>query len=805
MINKLFRFSLRSLTRQKTFMLINVLGLAVGFACSLIIAVFIRYELSYDQYHENKDRIYRVVLNGKIGGQEIVASWSAFPVGPAVRDEFPEVEAFLRLNTWGETVVRHEDQAFIEPRFMEADSSFFDFFSIPLLVGNKATALTEPFSVVLSRTAAEKIFGDSDPLGQMILVGTGSSPHQVTGIMEDIPENSHFHANMIGSFNTYTRNGSWMSNNLQTYVMLYPEATTEAIDERFRELIVKYVGPEIREFIGISIEDFLAQGNRYNYYLQPLTRIHLDPGVENDFKAANDPKYLWIFGSIGLLILVIASINFMNLSTAQATKRAREVGVKKVVGSTRNGLIRQFLAETVALAFLAFVLAVMLAEIALPHLNTMIDMNLSLNYFSVWYTVPVLILITLFIGVLAGSYPAFYLSSFNPSAVLKGVVNTGKGNTGLRRVLTVIQFTISIVLIISTLIMFRQINYMIKKDVGFDKEHVLVIRRAGALRQQHQSFKEEVRQIAGVMYVSLSTAVPGYSNNANGYTLQGKPEDAFIMQTNWVDYDFPATYGLQISEGRFFDPELLTDREACIINERAVREAGGEDPLQMRLVGNNQISGDAVTLPVIGVMKDFHFTSLRNDIGPYLLQFKHEQISWGYVSIRLSPSAPPSVISDIEKVWASFSGNDPMLYFFMDHDFERWYQEERRSARLSVVFTVLAIMIAALGLYGLTSFTVGNRIKEIGVRKTFGASVFNIWLLICRETILLVGIATAVAWPLVYWVAGNWLQNYHYRISLRITDFLAGFGVALLISLLTISYRAIRAASINPSLSLRYE
>lgn len=341
--------------------------------------------------------------------------------------------------------------------------------------------------------------------------------------------------------------------------------------------------------------------------------------------------------------------------------------------------------------------------------------------------------------------------------------------------------------------------------MGFDKEHVLVIRRASALRQQHQSFKEEVLQIPGVMYASHSTTVPGYSNNANGYTLPGRPEDVFIIQTNWVDYDFPATYGLKITEGRFFDPEMLTDREACVINERVVLETAEEDPLQMRISGSNQTSEDVVTLPVIGVMKDFHFTSLRNDIGPYLLQFKHEQISWGYVSIRLSPAAPPSVLSDIEKVWASFSGNDPMLYFFMDRDFERWYQEERRSARLSVIFTVLAILVASLGLYGLTSFTVGNRIKEIGVRKTFGASVFHIWLLICRETILLVGVATALAWPLVYWVAGNWLQNYHYRISLRLTDFLAGFGVALLVSLLTISYRAIKAASINPSLSLRYE
>lgn len=807
MIKILFRHSIRALKRQKAYVFINVLGLAIGIACSLIIAIFVIHELSYDRDQEHRDRIYRVVLHGKIGGQEIRGSWVAPPVGPAMLVEFPEVEEFIRLNTWGETVVRWEDQAVAENHFVEADSTFFRIFSYRLLRGDPATALTEPYSVVLTTSAAEKVFGDEDPMDKLIRVGTSAGHHRVTGIMEDLPENSHMRINMIGSFSTSenSRNPNWLSNNIQTYVLLHPDADPARVNERFQDVVIKYAGPETLRYLGVSFEDFLAQGNQYNYYLQPLTAIHLDPGVENAFLPANDPKYIWIFGSVGLLILVVAGINFMNLSTAQATKRAKEVGIKKVSGSLRGGLIAQFLTETVILAFMALLLAVMITEISLPWVNQMLDVHLSLGYFSTWYTLPAMLLFAGIIGVLAGTYPAFYLSSFNPHTVLKGKVNNSRSSLTLRSGLTVLQFAISIVLIVGTLIMQRQIRYMLNKDLGFDKENVLVIRRAAALGEQGNSFREEVKSLAGVMHVSFATAVPGHNNNNNGYLLQGRPEDAFTMNTTWADYEFLDTWGIRLSSGRYFDPDLLTDREACLINDRAVSIIGTEDPLSERFLGNNMSDEEMTLMPIIGTVSDFHFESLRQDIGPYLIQFRHDGIQWGYISIRLSPGASMSLLEDIERIWASFTSNDPMLFFFVDQDLERMYVEERRNSRLSGVFTILAVLIASLGLYGLTAFTVAQRTKEIGVRKTFGASVFDIWRLVSKEILLLVGIATLIAWPLVYWVGGNWLQNFTYRISMNLMDFLAGFLIAAVIALATISYRTIRAASVNPSLSLRYE
>lgn len=807
MLKKLITYSLRAIRRQRSYVIINILGLAIGLACSLMIALFVLHELSYDQHHANKESIHRVVLHGKIGGQEMHGAWTPAPMGPTMVEEFPEVAKFLRMNQWSETVIRYDEKAFTEDHFMEADSSFFSFFSVPLLEGDPNTALTEPHTLVVSESTAKKIFGDEDPIGKMLKMGTGTTLYKVTGIFEDLPATSHFDANIIGSFVSSWRASSteWMSNNLSTYVMVHPGADVAAMNERFTDLVYKYAGPEVRRFLGIDLDEFLNQGNIYNYYTQPLTAIHLDNKVENPFKAANDPRYLWIFGSIGVLIIVIAGINFMNLSTAQATKRAKEVGIKKVSGSSRGSLIRQFLIETLILAYVSLLLAVIIVEFGIPYLNMMLHVELAVNYISNWYTLPALILFTGIIGFAAGSYPAFYLSSFDPNAVLKGKVNSSRNTLNVRRALTVLQFTISIVLIVGTLIMYRQIQYMLNKDLGFDKEHVMVIRRAGALGGQTASFKEELKGIPGVLSVSSSTAVPGHSNNNNGYTIMGRPEETFILQTTWVDYDFLDTYGLQITSGRFFDPELLTDREAVVINDRAVRSFLIEEPLQTRFRGSNMMSEDPVALPVIGTINDFHFESMRHDIGPYMFQFKHDQIQWGFVSIRLEQNITASTVDAIENLWGSFTSGDPMLYFFMDDDFDRLYQEEKRNASLSMLFTILAIIIASLGLYGLTAFSVSQRIKEIGIRKTFGASVFDIWRLISKEIIFLVLIATLIAWPLIYWVASNWLENYYYRINMSPVDFLTGFLVAVVIAMVTISFRTIRAASVNPSVSLKYE
>ncbi|MFP4468435.1 MAG: FtsX-like permease family protein [Bacteroidales bacterium] len=804
MIPHLFKFSLRALRKQGGYVLINVLGLAIGIVCTLLISLFIIHELSYDQYHEDKDRIYQMGLDGIFSGQEMRGPFSAAPIGPAVHNEFPEVESFLRINAWDETIVQVEDRFFTEHDFLEADSTFFEFFSIPLLSGHAGSALTEPHTVVLSQTTARRMFGDEDPLGKMIRIGGSDSHYRVTGVMADIPETTHFRAGMIGSFTTnpMSEQNSWLSSNLFTYLKLYPQADPQAVSDRFDDLILKYVGPQVRQYMGINIDEFYSQGNRYNYYIQPLTSLHLSSLGDDGLKPSGDPRYLWIFGGAGLLILLIASINFMNLSTAQATKRAREVGVKKVLGSSRNQLVGQFVAETVCLSLLALLVAVIVTEFTIPYFNNLLSLDLSPGYLSNWYMIPLLVVMAVIIGLFAGIYPAFYLSSFNPVTVLKGKAGNSRQSIFLRQGLTVIQFAISLMLITGSFVMYRQLDFMLEKDLGFEQEHVLVIRRAEVLGRQVTSFKSEVEGIPGIISVSASTAVPGRNNNNSGYMIRGRQDDSFLFHTNWVDYDYLETYGITLEEGRFFDPDMSTDSQACIINQSAVRKYQLDDPFSERI---SSYADTAAILPVIGIASDYHFESLQDDIAPCILRFKNENLNRGYVSIRMKPGATKDVLEKTGQLWASFAADDPMLYFFMDEDFRRFCREEQQNAWLSVLFTIVAIVIASMGLYGLTAFSLQQRIREIGIRKTFGATVTDIWYMFCKDVMLLIGFATLVGWPLIYWILTNWLQNYHYRIDLQVTDFLVGFFLAVIIALATISYRVLRTASMNPSEALRDE
>jgi putative ABC transport system permease protein len=807
MIKRLFIHSFRALNRQKGYVFINLSGLSIGIACSLIIALFIIHELSYDKFNDKKDRIYRVILNGKIGGQELNVSSTASPIGPTMAKEFPEVEDYTRTNIWSETTIKYYDQSFTENGFVEADSSFFSIFTLPLIKGNKKTVLNAPHTVVLSETTARKIFGKTDPIDKLLKIGTDTILYRITGIMADVPETMHFNANIVGSFMTNNRanDNQWLSNSFNTYLLLRPNTSPEQVNTKTVAMLKKYVGPELQKFIGASFDEFIAKGNKYRMYLQPLTDIHTNPSIQHDAKPATDPKYLLIFGSIALLIIVIAAINFMNLSTAQASKRAKEVGMKKVSGSSRGMLIGQFLTESFLMAVISLFLAVVIIAVSLPYFNNLLQTKLTMNYFSDWRTIPLLIAITLFIGLLAGSYPAFFLSSFSPFVVLKGKLKNSMKNGQLRRVLVVLQFSISIVLIVGTLIMFRQIQFMLKKDLGFNKEQLMVITRAESLGTRVKAFKDALTKIPGVIKSSASTAVPGRNNNNNGYMMEGRADESFLLQTNWVDYDYFDTYGIKLSSGRFFSESMPTDKDGCIVNESTTRKYNITNPSAASFKTSGDKPDSAILMPIIGVVKNFHFESLQNEITPYMFRFKNERNNWGYYSVRISPMNTNATIKEIETVWKEFTANDPIQYFFMDQDFSRMYKQEKQSAQLSILFSILAIFIASLGLFGLTSFTVEQRTKEIGVRKALGASIANIFYLISREIMILVSISALIAWPLIYYVARNWLQNYYYRINLRAGDFLIGFAIAITIALITISYRTIRAARVNPVVSLRYE
>ncbi len=808
MIKNIIKHSLRNLNRQKAYVSINIIGLSIGIACSLLISLFVINELSYDQFNTKKDRIYRVTLHGKISGQEAHVSSTASPIGPTMTQEFPEVEDFVRMNFWGETVVKYNEKSFIENNFVLADSSFFKVFSISLQKGSPKTVLNAPYKAVISESTAKKIFGTQDPIGQMIQIGTDSSLYKVTGVMQDVPESCHFNANIIGSFITSRRanDNQWLSNSFSTYVLLKEGASASSVDKKFHPMLVKHVGPLIQQYFGISFDEFLDKGNQYYYELQPLLKIHLDPSIEHEVKPASDPKFLYIFGGIAILILVIAAINFMNLSTAQATKRAKEVGIKKLSGSTKSMLVKQFLAESLFLSFLSLVFAILIIELSLPFFNNMLNANLTLNYFGEWYTVPGLALISIFVGLLAGSYPAFFLSAFKPVLVLKGSIKDSMKNGKLRSILVIVQFGISIILIIGTLLIFRQINFMIDKDLGFNKEHLMLISRAGVVGNKIEAFKEELLKIKGVKNVSASTAAPAHNNNGNGYTMEGRDHETYLLETNWVDYDYFETYGIELSSGRLFDKEFSTDKDACIVNMSAVKNFNLENPFENRFVQpNDDPEAEPHYMPIIGVVKDFHFRSLHSKIEPYMFRFKNDNILWGYINIRFAANAPRSTVQQVEKVWNEFTSNEPIQYFFMDEDLKRLYIKEQQNAKLSIVFTVLGIVIAALGLFGLTSFTLEQRTKEIGIRKALGASVGNIFHIISKEIIVLISISTLIACPAVYFISKNWLQNYHYKITLNVFDFLIGFIIALTIAIITISFRTIKTARLNPAHSLRYE
>jgi putative ABC transport system permease protein len=806
MLNNLIKYSLRSFKRQRSYIIINILGLSIGITCSLLIALFVINETSYDRYNIKKERIFRLILNGKIGGQEVTTAFSTAAIGPTMKKEFPEVEDFLRMNREGPTIVDYDNQSFVEDYIVQADSSFFNFFSIPVLKGDPKNLLNAPRKVVLSASTALRIFGNDNPIDKPLKIGSDTVRYTVSGVMADIPENSHFEANIISSFmtNPASNNPIWLNNSFSTYILLKPNSSYETVDEKIAEMIIKYVGPEIQRYMQISITDFVAQGNKYRFYLQNLKGIHLDTSIQQQFKAASDPRYLKIFGIIAILIVLIAAINFMNLSTAQTSRRAKEVGIKKIVGSSRGLLITQFLSESFILTFLSLVLALVIIKVTLPYFNNLLGVNLILNLFARWYVIPILILFSLCVGFLSGSYTAFFLSSFNPYEVLKGSVKNRMKNGRLRRVFVIFQFAVSILLIVGTMIMYRQIKFMLNIDVGFNKEQLIVINRADALGNKMKSFKDAVKGIPGVLNIAASTDVPGSNNSNSGYIMEGRKDETFQMQTNYIDYDYLSTYGMTIESGRAFSESFTTDKQSCMVNGIAVKDFAIKDLEKTRFIRPGD--SDRVNyLQVIGVVKNFNFESLRNPIGPYIFFYKNDNMLYGYLSVKLSAQNYQKAITEIEKKWKEFTANNPLQYYFVDEDFEHMYMQEKQNAQMAVIFSILAIFIASLGLFGLTSFTVEQRTKEIGVRKAMGSSITGIYIIMSKEIIILVPISALIACPAIYYIAGKWLENFYYRINLGVFSFVAGLTIPLGIAILTISYRILRAAKVNPAQSLNYE
>jgi len=808
MFKNYIKTAIRNIARQKGYVFINILGLAIGIAASMLIASYVISELSYDQHHEKKDRIYRVYLDGNINNQEIKGAWTAIPLAFTAKDKFPEIEEAVRIDTWDETIIKHKERSFVEDAFIMADSTFFNVFTAPLIKGNPRTALAKPNTVVISESTAKKIFGDESPMGKSLKVGNYEEYFEITGVMEDMPETSHFDCNMIGSFVTSNRsnNGNWLSNNIATYFLLSENASMEQVESKFPGLLREYAGPVLEEFLGLNFDEFLAKGNKYAYHLQPLQEIHLNPDIGGEMKPTHDKKYIYIFSVVALMLIVIAVINYMNLSTARASNRTKEVGLRKVVGGTKQMLVTQFLVESVIMSFMALILAVILVQVSLPYFNNLINTQLIFDYLQEWYYIPVLVLLAIMIGLLAGSYPAFYLSSFNPKSILSGELKSGMKNKRIRSVLVVSQFIISAALILGTIVISRQTNYMLNKDLGFEKSQLLVIRRISVLADQIETFKNEVNKIPGVLNSSHSTMVPGHTNNNNAQQLESQPKDeTFVFETNWADEDFIDVYNINIDRGRYFKKDITSDDNVCVINQKALKDYPIEDVFSERIYSPVNTEEGLKPYKIVGVVSDFHVQSLHQKISPYLILPKTEDTRWGYFSVKLSGENIPETMREVESTWKEFANNDPMLYFFMDNEYENLYEEEQRSSTLSVGFAILSIFIASLGLFGLTSFTTEQRTKEIGIRKAMGSSITNIVLLIAKETVRLIIISLIISIPIAYYFLANWLNNYPYRIDLSPFDFLYTLVIILIIAFITISYQTIRAARKNPAYSLRDE
>jgi len=813
MLRSYIQVALRNLWRNRGYAAINILGLALGLATSIFIFLYVFNELSYDRFHEKSDRIYKAWVSGKMPTGEMHDAVTAGPMAAALLADYPEIEQVVRIKQEGGWLVRSGDRKFNETDhdFMFADSTFFDVFSFKLLEGDPEKCLVEPRSIVLSEEYARKYFGTEDPVGKTLKIEQDTNVSVITGVMQDFPENSHFHCKMLGSMSTLPENRdalSWVNQNFHTYVVLREGTDPEALEARLYDMVVKYVGPIVQQAMGIDLEQFEASGNSYGYRLMALKDLHLHSDLGDEIEPQGNPLYVYLFLGAAILILLIAGINFMNLATAQSASRSREVGLRKVVGSRKPQLISQFLTESVVLSLLALVVAVVLVYLLMPAYNNLVRMNLEFKIFSHTWVLPLLILFAVFIGILSGSYPAFVLASFKPSAVLTSNRSTGGGRGTLRKLLIVMQFTTTIIILLGTVMVNRQLNYMQNKDIGFDKEGVLVIHRSDGLGQQIDAFKEEITAHYNVISAANTTHIPSGGYWGNAHWLEGRGnDDIYTIPMIRTSYDYDKVLGIELIEGRFFSRDMPTDSSAVVVNQAALKILGIEDPLNTRFMQPSYVGNPVEYYPIIGVMKDFNFESMQNEIRPLAIHFMPG--NWeGKIIVKLGDGNRRETIGFIQEKWESITSEHPFEYTWLDEEFGKMFDDERKTGQLLAIFSILSIMVTCLGLLGLISFATSQRTKEIGVRKIMGASIEVVMRLLARETALLLGISASLSIP-AYFGVRAWLQKFAYHlyfqwgVYLMVLILVALF--VLLFALLTVSYHSYRAATANPVESLRYE
>ena len=790
----------RHFKKQKTYAFINILGFAVGMTACILIMLYVLHELNYDRFHQNADRIYRLGVEGTMNGNYLKYPLSTLGSGPSMLKDFPEVENFVRIYPIGRISVQYQQHHYFEEEMAYADKSFFQVFSFHLIRGDAARALEKDFSVVLSQEMVQKYFGNENPLGKTLRL-RNEHDFIVTGVMENMPSHSHLKLDFICSISSFytIRNQDvpeWDNFNYYTYLLLNAKVKPVLLTEKFPTFINQYLG-HFKRLLG---EDF-------GFFLMPLTDIHLRSGLSYDMPSNSDITYIYVFSSIAIFILLIACINFMNLATARASKRAKEVGLRKILGAEKTSLLGQFLFESVSFCALSVLVSLVLVYFASPYFNALTGIKLSLKFVNVFYLIPGMIGFTLLTGLVAGSYPALLLSSFQPIKILKGIRNTKSGRSRFRTVLVVGQFIISLSLMIGTSIMLNQLQYMKNKKLGFNQEQIVIVPiQNEQIKERLESIKHELSSHNSILQVSAASDVPGHNPDYSvfvpeGYTL----EQTQLLHRINCDTEFIPTMKMEITQGRNFSTAYGTDpQDATIINETAARTYGWTEPVGKKIgYFTNVKKGELAYRTVIGVVKDFHVASLHHQILPLLLTNSKDYFE--DMVIRIQPVDVSATLEFLQQKWQQYDPGRPFDYYFLDQHFNDLYQADERLNKIIRYFTFLAILVACLGLYGMASFMGEQRFKEIGIRKTLGASVTGIILLLSKEITRLILLATVITIPLSYFVMQKWLQGFAYRIDLDPGIFVIATLWVLLIGYATIAYQSIKASLINPVDAIRTE
>lgn len=814
MLKNYFLSSIRSLKKKIGFTLVNTLGLALGMATCLVIYLYVDNELSYDDFQQ--DDVYRIALDRVYPERSVKYTFIPHSIGPQMVEDFPDVTQQARaFQVFAPVTVKYEDHSFNEDKVMFADSTILDLLSIQVKSGNAEDALREPNTVVINESVAKKLFGEEDPLGKQIELGNFPNPVKITAITVDYPEKSHFQFDYILPLHTqpFFQQPNWLSFSALTYVKITSDPVESNIEGRIQDMLKQYADGQIQARNGISYDEYLAAGNGYNYFLQPIEDIYLHSHLEGELKAHGNISYIYIFSIVAIFILIIACINFMNLSTARSTERGKEVGIRKVLGSAKEQLIGQFLTESLIVTVGSSVIALVITYYSLPLFNDLSSTALSLTQIFDPLSVVTVVAIICFIGLLAGAYPAFFISSFKPVMVLKGKLKSSSSGTSLRNVLVVLQFTISIALISSTMIVNDQMQYLLNKPLGFTEDNVMVVENMAEINNdpnainwsRYETFKTELTKLPNVESAGITSAMPG--DIMPGFTLKipGDTEkESMITRNISFDEEMLETIEIGLLEGRFFASQF-NDSLSLVLNQSAVDKLGLTDPIGKKIININN-NNENVEYTIIGVVGDFHFQSLHVAMEPIAISSMTSANAFpNKLAIHISGQNLENTRASIESLWSRFAPNSPFQAYFLDNDLADFYQTEKATNRIFGIFTFLAIVIACIGLLGLSAYVINQRVKEIGVRKVLGASIPSIVLMLSKDFTKLIGISALIAIPPAYLYMSQWLESFAYAATLNWYIFLVAGVAALLIGLVTVSFQSIKAALTNPVNALKDE